>query len=386
MAFAQVLKYEGDNKTFVWKHPDEDFNSTTQLIVHESQEAVFFKNGQALDLFGPGKYTLETDNIPLIGKVLNIATGGDNPFHCEVYFINKTEQLNIKWGTDSKVQYIEPTYGFPIAVGASGELSLAVKDSRKLLVKVVGTENYIDQEGLMSKLRAFLMSKVKPYIENEMRENAINIFQIDEHLIEFSSGIKSLLNEDFEDYGMELTKFVITNFVKPEDDPMYKKFKELYFRQYADVADAKLRQQVELIETDTKAAKIVKESEAMAKKRAQEGYTYQQEKGFEVARDIANNEAKGQFTNLGVGLGTMAGVGVGMSKIVGGALNETTNSTQKGLIGNVCKACGATIGAGSKFCPECGAKVETGVVVCPKCGKEVPAGSKFCPECGQALQ
>ena len=200
MAFAQVIKYEGDNKTFVWKHPDEDFNSTTQLIVHESQEAVFFKNGQALDLFGPGKYTLETDNIPLIGKVLNIATGGDNPFHCEVYFVNKTEQLNIKWGTDSKVQYIEPTYGFPIAVGASGELSLAVKDSRKLLVKVVGTENYIDQEGIMTKLRAFLMSKVKPYIARQMRENAINIFQIDEHLIEFSTGIKNLLNEDFDDY------------------------------------------------------------------------------------------------------------------------------------------------------------------------------------------
>ena len=69
----------------------------------------------------------------------------------------------------------------------------------------------------------------------------------------------------------------------------------------------------------------------MAKKREQEGYTYQQEKGFEVARDIANNEAKGQFTNLGVGLGTMAGLGVGMSKIVGGAMNETVNSTNPNM-------------------------------------------------------
>ena len=100
---AEVIKYEGDNTTFIWKHPLEDFNSTTQLIVHESQEAIFFMNGQALDLFGPGRYTLETQNIPLIGKALNRVTGDQLPFHCEVYFINKTEQMAVKWGTDSKV-------------------------------------------------------------------------------------------------------------------------------------------------------------------------------------------------------------------------------------------------------------------------------------------
>ena len=92
---AEIIKYEGDNSTFIWKHPSEDFNSLTQLIVHESQEAIFFMNGQALDLFGAGRYTLETQNIPLIGKALNRATGDVSPFHCEVYFINKTEQMSI---------------------------------------------------------------------------------------------------------------------------------------------------------------------------------------------------------------------------------------------------------------------------------------------------
>ena len=67
---ADVIKYEGDNTTFIWKHPCEDFNSLTQLIVHESQEAIFMMNGQALDLFGPGRYTLETQNIPLISKYI----------------------------------------------------------------------------------------------------------------------------------------------------------------------------------------------------------------------------------------------------------------------------------------------------------------------------
>ena len=140
---ADLIKYEGDNSTFIWKHPCEDFNSMTQLVVHESQEAIFFMNGQALDLFGPGRYTLETENIPKIGKLLNRATGDTSPFHCEVYFINKTEQMSVKWGTDSKVQYIEPTYGFPLSIGASGEMSLRVEDSRKLLVKLVGTDHFL---------------------------------------------------------------------------------------------------------------------------------------------------------------------------------------------------------------------------------------------------
>lgn len=106
LSIAQIIKYEGDNSTFVWKHPSEDFNTSTQLIVHESQEAIFFMNGQALDLFGAGRYTLETENIPLIRKVANLPTGGQTPFHCEVYFINKTEQILVRAGT-TKMQVIK---------------------------------------------------------------------------------------------------------------------------------------------------------------------------------------------------------------------------------------------------------------------------------------
>ena len=179
MSIAQIIKYEGDNSTFVWKHPSEDFNTSTQLIVHESQEAIFFMNGQALDLFGAGRYTLETENIPLIRKVTNLPTGGQTPFHCEVYFINKTEQMAIRWGTDSKVQYLEPTYKFPISIGASGEMSLSVSDSRKLLIKLVGTEAFLGQAKLIQFFRAFLMTRVKTYIAQTMAANAINIFEAD---------------------------------------------------------------------------------------------------------------------------------------------------------------------------------------------------------------
>lgn len=323
---AEIIKYEGDNGTFIWKHPCEDFNSLTQLIVHESQEAIFFMNGQALDLFGPGRYTLETQNIPKIGKILNRATGDQTPFHCEVYFINKTEQMSIKWGTDSKVQYIDPQYGFPLAIGASGEMSLRAEDSRKLLVKLVGTENYLGQQKLVSFFRAFLMMRVKTYIAQVIKANAVNIFEIDENLTVFSENIHKLLIPDFAEYGVSLERFFVTTIVKPDGDRQYEKFKELHFRQYADIAEAKLRQQTDIIYAQTEAQKVVIDSQAQATKRAQEGYTYAQERGFDVAEKVAQNEAVGQFTNMGVGLGTMAGVGGAVGGVVGGAVNNAMNA------------------------------------------------------------
>ena len=326
MKIADIIKYEGDNSTFIWKHPCEDFNYLTQLVVHESQEAIFFMNGQALDMFGAGRYTLETQNIPLIGKVLNKATDDKTPFHCEVYFINKTEQMNIKWGTDSRVQYIEPTYGFPLSIGASGEMSLRAEDSRKLLLKLVGTENYLGQQQLAGYFRSFLMTRVKTYIAQVMKTNSINIFEIDENLTMFSNAIKNLLVEDFAEYGVALEQFFVTTVLKPDGDRQYEKFKELHFRQYADIAEAKLRQQTEIINAETEAQKTVIDSKAQATKRAQEGYTYQQERGFDVAEKVAQNEAVGEFTNMGVGFGTMAGVGGAVGGMVGGMMNDAMNS------------------------------------------------------------
>ena len=385
---ADVIKYEGDNSTFIWKHPCEDFNSLTQLIVHESQEAIFFMNGQALDLFGAGRYTLETQNIPLIGKALNRTTGDKTPFHCEVYFINKTEQMSIKWGTDSKVQYIEPTYGFPISIGASGEMSLRADNSRKLLLKLVGTENHLGQQKLVGFFRAFLMTRIKTYMAQYMKSNAVNIFEIDENLTVFSDAIKNLLIPDFAEYGVSLEHFFVTNVVKPDGDRQYEKFKELHFRQYADIAEAKLRQQVSVIDAQTEAQKVVIDSQAQATKRTQEGYTYAQERGFDVAEKVAQNEAVGQFTNMGVGLGTMAGVGGAVGSVVGGlmtdavgsAMNPATQSTVNP--DGYCENCGAKLVPGSAFCDECGTPVVKLEDICKNCGYKFERPGKFCPKCG----
>ncbi len=381
---ADIIKYEGDNATFVWKHPCEDFNSLTQLVVHESQEAIFFMNGQALDLFGPGRYTLETQNIPLIRKALNRATGDETPFHCEVYFINKTEQMAVKWGTDSKVQYVEPTYGFPLSIGASGDMALKVSDSRKLLIKLVGTETALTQSRLLSYFRSILMTRVKTYIAQVMKMNAINIFEIDQNLASFSESIKELLIPNFDDYGIALEKFFVTTIVRPDGDRQYEKFKELHFRQYADIAEAKLRQQVDIIEAETEAKKTIIESKALAEKRATEGYTYGQERGFDVAEKVAENEAVGEFTNMGVGFGTMAGVGGAVGGMVGGAMHDALGSvtnTSPPIIQGFCENCGAKLNADTAFCEECGSPVQK-ENNCKNCGYVFERKGKFCPKCG----
>lgn len=384
---ADIIKYEGDNSTFIWKHPCEDFNTTTQLIVHESQEAVFYMNGQALDLFGAGRYTLETQNIPLLRKFANIPTDVKTPFHCEVYFINKTEQMAIKWGTDSKVQYIEPTYKFPLYIGASGELALSVKNSRKLLVKLVGTERILERNQLVTFFRAFLMTRVKTYIAQEMKASAINIFEIDENLEQFSKALQERLSGDFDEYGVTLNRFFVTTIVKPDGDPQYEKFKELHFRQYADIAEARLRQQTDIIYAQTEAQKTVIDSQAQATKRAQEGYTYQQERGFDVAQTVAGNEAVGEFANMGIGLGMVSGVGGTVGGIVGGAVNNAfagINVQPQSVAQQpnaFCDKCGAALTAGAAFCEECGAP-QSSPDICSKCGFKFVRPGKFCPKCG----
>ena len=382
---AELIKYEGDNSTFIWKHPCEDFNSLTQLVVHESQEAIFFMNGMALDTFSAGRYTLETQNIPLIGRALNRVTGDETPFHCEVYFINKTEHMAIKWGTDSRVQYIEPTYGFPILIGASGDMALSIEDGRKLLLRLVGTENSLERQKLMSYFRAVLMTRIKTYIAQYMKSNSINIFEIDQNLSMFSDAIKTLLMGEFADYGIKIEKFFVTNIVKPDGEREYEKFKELHFRQYADIAEARLRQQVDIIEAETEAKKTVIESKALAEKRATEGYTYSQERGFDVAVQVAQNEAVGEFTNMGVGFGTMAGVGGAVGGMVGGmmtdAMGSAVNTSAPPLPDRFCENCGAKLGAGDIFCTECGNAINnTGN--CRKCGYSFKGAEKFCPKCG----
>ena len=265
-------------------------------------------------------------------------------------------------------------------------MSLRADNARKLLLKLVGTENFLGQQKLVSFFRAFLMTRVKTYIAQVMKSNAINIFEIDENLTVFSESIKKLLLNDFAEYGVALEQFFVTTIVKPDGDKQYEKFKDLHFRQYADIAEAKLRQQTDLIHAQTEAQKVVIDSQAQATKRAQEGYTYAQERGFDVAEKVAANEGVGQMTNLGVGLGTMAGVGGVVGGVVGNAVGDALNNTApvapKAADGGFCDNCGAKLVPGAAFCDECGTAVAKANDTCANCGYKFERPGKFCPKCG----
>ena len=384
MEISQIIKYEGNNTTFIWKHPTEDFNTTTQLIVHESQEALFFMNGQALDLFGPGRHTLETQNVPIVKKFLNLPTGGVSPFHCEVYFINKVEQMAIKWGTDSRVTFMEPKYNFPLQIGASGEMSLRVDDSRKLLIKLVGTEALLNQDKLVSMFKMFLMTRVKSYLAQSIKGKNLSIFEIDEHLNNLSDDLKDRLSPDFENYGICLENFFVNTVVRPDGDPNYERFKTLYFRQFADVAEAELRQKVDIIDQQTQAQRTVIEAQGIAQKRNIEGFTYHQERGFDVAEKVAQNEGAGNFSSAGIGLGMMAGIGGTVGSAVGGAFTKAIEPIQNpDTFSSFCETCGSKVNEGSVFCDECGTPLNsTEKPKCSNCGYVFVKEGKFCPKCG----
>ena len=432
---AKIIKYEGDNSTFIWKHPEEDFNSLTQLIVHENQEAVFFMNGQALDLFGPGRHTLETQNIPKLGKALNRTTG-KTPFHCEVYFVNKSVQMGIKWGTDSKVRFLDPTYGVPLEIGASGEMNLTVSDARKLLVKLVGTMAGIawDDRGsgfaksLSASFRPLISSAVKTNIAACIADQNINILEVDKSLGLLSSALHNSIQPGFEEYGLTIPEFYVTTVVLPESDPNFKRIRELHtISLQKKVVEAETSVKVSMAEaaatvvaaerqailereaTATEQARreaerdlIRAQAEAQAAKWAglaeaevmrAKGYSEKDVLQAEVQKAYA--EGLGNMTISGTGggvAGDMIGLGVGFA--AAGAVSGQFGEMFKGFnVGQqsskkvACPNCNSEVPENSKFCLECGTKIEPlneNQVICPTCGKMTAKG-KFCMECGAPL-
>ena len=224
MALFDVIQKSKDDGNLIWRYPKRDFNTSSQLIVHEGQEAVFFSDGKALDTFGPGRYTLNTNNIPLLKNLFQLTTGFRKPFQCEVYFIDKSEMAS-KWGTSSKIQFLEPKYNFPIEIGACGEMRFVIEDAKKILTKLVGVKKTLDNTNIDDFFQAYILLKVKTYIAQIITNEKICIFEIDQKLEQFSEELKEKLKQDFEEYGIRLDKFFVTNIAKPEDDKQYKEFK-----------------------------------------------------------------------------------------------------------------------------------------------------------------
>lgn len=190
---------------------------------------------QALDLFGPGRYTLETQQLPLLEKLYKLPTDTEGTFHSEVYFINKTVQMAIKWGTPDKVRFIDPLTSVPLEIGASGELNLQVSDARKLLLKLVGTMSGIawgDQAGfsksVQNAFRPLIVNAVRSNLPAIIKNQQIDLLEIDERVDDISADLRQKILPGFEEYGLTIPQFYVTHIVLPEDDPNFKRIRELH--------------------------------------------------------------------------------------------------------------------------------------------------------------
>lgn len=419
-----VLKFEGEQDVLVWKHPIEDFLYGSQLIVHENQEAVFFRDGRALDSFGPGRHTLETQRLPLVGGIASPNATQGEMFHAEVYFVNLATVLGLKWGTDSKVRLFDPSSGLPVELGASGEFNVRVTDARKLLLKVIGTGRDLRTAELLGAagnaktfFRALVMAQVKSGLARCIRESAINILEVDEHLTELSQALCADINRELAKYGLEAPEFIVSRVVTPDDDPNYQRLRQQHADLYLRVREEQIRKR----EAEAKAERMAVEAEAKARVRAIEaggeaeavrrmaaaeaekmrmqGYTYQQETQRQVGKEAMKHGIVGSGGDPGGGGSTIGEVmQLGLALGMMGPVSETARQA-------IAPAMGALSGGGAQAplpapdtwdCPNptCGAKALHGHF-CPECGTQRPApttwdcacgakglSSKFCPNCG----
>ncbi len=450
---ASIIKYEGNGDCFIWKHPVEDFNYGSQLIVHESQEAIFFKDGQALDLFGPGRYSLETQQLPLLEKVYKLPADAERTFHSEVYFINKTVKMAVKWGTPEKVRFIDPLTGTPLALGASGEMNLQVANSRKLLLKLVGTLKGISwNEGsglaksIQESFRPLISNAVKTNLSAVIKNEAIDLLEIDEKLDIISDNLREKINPGFEEYGLTIPQFYVTNVVLPEDDPNFKRIRELHtltlqarviqaeatiktaqaqsetqYRTAQEQSRATIeaarreaelqRQQTETAIASAEAERTVIAAQAEAQAQRMAGLTeaeIMQAKGY-TQKDVIQAEVQKSYAesigNMGPGIavggigggssviGDMLGLGVGMAaagavapqigNMIQGLNIQPQNNNQNQPSVQAGWNCNCgQINVTSNFCPNCGSPKPV-----PRVGWNCSCGqmnvtSNFCPNCG----
>lgn len=352
MAIVDVLKFNSDASIFAWKYPNSELATWSQLIVNESQEAILIKNGQIADVFGPGHYTLSTDNIPVLQKLINLPFGKKSPFSAEVWFINRAFALDIKWGTTTPVQVQDPKYGIFVPMRAFGQFGIQIEDSRRFLTKLVGTMPFFNTKTLTDYFKGLYITRVKDRLSSCLVKSKISILEINSHLDEISSELEQQLQAEFAEYGIRVASFYVNDINVPENDPAVKQLK---------AALAK-RAEMDIL-----------------------GYNYQQERTFDTLNTAAGNQgAAGTIMGAGMGMG----MGFGMGGVMGNAMGnmEPVMSTKEEK--KACPACGASIGASLKFCPECGAdtqKKQQAGATCSACGATLPAGTKFCAECGRKI-
>jgi len=345
--FIEVIEWlDSTGNTMLYRFPvkDQEIKNGAQLIVRESQSAVFVHEGQIADVFPPGRYTVDGGNTPILSKLGAWKYGFNSPFKAEVYFVNTKLFTDLKWGTPNPIMMRDADFGM-VRLRAFGIYSIRVSDPHEFIKEVAGTNGHFVTEDIEGQLKRTLVSG----FSDSLAESKIAALDLASNYDELSKFIKGKLADEFKTYGLELSKFVIENISLPA------------------------------------------EVEAAMDRRTSMGVLgdagrYAQFQAADAMRDAAQNPAGGAGTGAGLGAGfaignAMAGAMADALKQKGsesGAASPPTATTQK------CDKCGANITAGAKFCSECGASQAP--AKCSNCQKELPPGAKFCNECGTKVR
>ena len=340
MALFQVLKFDGPASVLVWKHPRTEMNTGSQLVVGPAQEAVFVRGGHICDVLGPGTYTLDTSNIPILSGLISLPFGRKSPFTAEVFFINKLDVLDVKWGTARHIQLRDPVYQVAIPLRAFGQYGVRVEDSAQFLRRLTGGARSFTSRDLADYLRGVMGGRVEEELSRYLLEHGICFLEASAHLTEIGDGVSRAMEPVFEEYGIRLVSFRVSSVNAPEGDPSVRKLREVLDKRH--------------------------EMDALR-------FSYQQDRSFDVLEEAAQN--------LGAG-GGAAGLGAGAA--LGAAFSNMVRDAVQPAGQKFCGGCGAAMGMDDAFCSKCG-RPAGGGAFCPRCGAAVQPESAFCAKCGQAL-
>jgi len=374
MALIDVVQWENKQGEIIYRFPEGAVSLGAQLIVNENQEAILFKEGRALDAFTPGRHTLKTGNIPILEKLVNLPFGGKTPFPAEIYYLNKTEIPNLKWGTKIPLQLQDPVYNVAVPVRAFGSYSIRVKDSRAFLLMAIGTWRAFTTEAVGTALRDLvILPRLQDFISETLYKQKLTVLKAPTLLEEIGAAGKAKILEEFQSFGLEAVRFAVESINVPEEDESVQRLKKA-------LAD---RAEIDILGAES----------------------YKMKRTFDTMEKAASAEGGGNLMGAGMGLGAGAGMGAAMSGMMQNAMSSAAPGAKiicphcraenaasakfcascgKEIVaGTKCPKCGAGVQPGAKFCPECGTNLQDGK--CPKCGAGVKAGAKFCPECGEKL-
>jgi membrane protease subunit (stomatin/prohibitin family) len=283
MAIVDVIKYNAPNDTvFAWKFPNEDLKLGSQLIVGEGQSAVFVKGGQALDVFDPGTYTLNTGNVPFINKLINVPFGGSTPFTAEVWFVSKLAKRDLKWGTPSPIPIMDPGIGFPVSVRAFGKWGARIFDAKSFLSQLVGSQSDLNDKRIREYFVAEIVQSLSRDLASFMATNGVSVLQVAAFLDQISQSADVSVRKELLRFGVELVNLNIESINIPEEE--IKEIQSVY----------------------------VKSLEVRELSKQNVSGAFNTVKSFEVLNNAASNPAEGAMSAfLGAGLGLGAGLPIG---------------------------------------------------------------------------